>query len=129
MALLDNILHEILAKEDAEEPMFVCVTCIGDTWLKKQASRRSQEQLCSCCGRSVLEALTSSKIASTIKRHLSDHFAIDHGLHPGYEMGLSRIIGIAIRCESEAVCNAVAERLIDTDADEEDFYFNGQEYC
>lgn len=129
MVLLDKIWHEILTKEDAEEPMFVCVACIGDTWLKKQASKRSEEQLCSCCGSSVLEALTSRKIADTIKKHLSEHFAIDHGLHPGYEMGLSRIIGIAIRCESEAVCNAVAERLIDPDADEEDFYFNGQEYC
>ncbi|MFF7108847.1 RES family NAD+ phosphorylase [Pseudomonas sichuanensis] len=129
MALLDNIWQEILAEEDAEEPMFVCVACIGDTWLKQRASRRSQAQLCACCGASVGEALTSKKIAETIKKHLPDHFAIDYGLHPGYEMGLSRIIGLAIRCESKAVCNAVAARLVDLDADEEDFYFDGQEYC
>lgn len=129
MALLDEIWHEVLTEEDAEEPMFVCVACIGDTWLKKKASKRSEAQLCACCGISVLEALTSRKIADTIKKHLSEHFAIDYGLHPGYEMGLSRIIGLAIRCESDAVCNAVAERLIDPDANEKDFYFYGQGYC
>lgn len=129
MTLLDNIWQEILIQEDAEEPMFVCVACIGDTWLKQLSSRRSQAHLCARCGKSVVEALTSSKIADTIKKHLSDHFAIDYGLHPGYEMGLSRIVGLAIQCDSKAVCDAVAGRLIDPDADEEDFYFDGQEYC
>jgi hypothetical protein len=126
---LTEIMHDILLKEEAEESMFVCLPCIGDTWLKGRPSKRAMPRTCAACGTSTLVALTSRTIAETIKDKLSDHFAIDFGLYPGYEMTLSQIIGHAIHSESEAVCNAVAERLIDTDADEEQFYFHGQEYC
>lgn len=127
--LLADIWHEIQLNEEAEESMFVCLACIGDTWLKGRPSKRAMPRVCASCGTSTLAALTSKTIAETIKNKLDDHFAIDYGLYPGYEMTLSQIIGRAIRCESEAVCNAVAERLIDPDADEEHFYFHGQEYC
>ncbi|WP_092224311.1 RES family NAD+ phosphorylase [Pseudomonas sp. NFACC08-1] len=129
VSLLADIFHEILLEEEAEESMFVCLACIGDTWLKGRPSKRAMPRVCASCGTSTLEALTSKTIAETIKNKLSDHFAIDYGLYPGYEMTLSQIIGHAIRSESEAVCDAVAERLIDPDADEEHFYFHGQEYC
>ena len=126
---LAEILDEMFLKEEAEESMFVCLECIGDTWLKGRPSKRVMPQACASCETSTLKALTSKTIAETIKDKLSNHFAIDYGLYPGNEMTLSEIVGRAIRCESEAVCNAVAERLIDLDADEEHFYFQGQEYC
>ena len=49
-------------------------------------------------------------------------------LYPGYELTLNDVVGHAIRCSSEAVRRAVAACLEDPEADEEDFYWPGQEY-
>ncbi|KTS78212.1 hypothetical protein NS274_07750 [Pseudomonas oryzihabitans] len=56
-------------------------------------------------------------------------FQVDHGLYPGYEMSLTKIIGIAIETESDVICQTVADCLIDPNATEDDFYFEGQDYC
>lgn len=127
--ILRQICHDTLLEEEAGESMFVCLPCIGDSWLKERSSQRAVPRVCSSCGTSTMAALTATKIAETIKDKLLEHFSIDPGLYPGYEMTLSQIIGFAIRCDSQAVCDAVAERLVDRDADEGSFYFHGQEYC
>ncbi|MBV1810090.1 RES family NAD+ phosphorylase [Pseudomonas viridiflava] len=126
---LEDIVHEMLLKEEAEESIFVCLACIDDTWLKKRPSKCVMEQTCASCGVPVTEALTSKVIVEGIKRHLPDHFAVDDDLYPGRGMTLSQIVGIAIKCNSESVCNAVAKGLVEPNADEGSFYFDGQDYC
>ncbi|WP_192564466.1 RES family NAD+ phosphorylase [Pseudomonas gozinkensis] len=71
----------------------------------------------------------SKDIVRCIKPFLSDHFIIDDGLFSGYGLTLSQVVGLAIRCESEVVCDALAEKMADPDVDEKHFYFYGQEYC
>ena len=127
--LLQTIGHEILLEEEADESTFVCLECIGDSWLKRRPAKRAVPRPCAGCGTEVSEALMSKDIAKWIKPHLPNHFTIDDGLYPGYGMTLTEVVGLGIRCESPTVCSAVAEKLIDPDVDEEQFYFHGHEYC
>lgn len=114
--------------EEARETAFVCLDCIKDKWFKNQSSEREMAQICAGCGRKTMKALGSKSIADTIRYKIMEHFVIADGLCPGDELSLSAIVGLAIRCNSAAVCESVAQRLIDTDSDEDAFYYEGQEY-
>lgn len=72
--------------------------------------------------------MTTAKLAELIANVLPEHFEIDYGLFPGYEMTLDDIVGKIIGSDSNVVRRAVAELLEDENAGEEDFYFLGQEY-
>ncbi|MDT0136434.1 RES family NAD+ phosphorylase [Acidovorax sp. PRC11] len=87
------------------------------------------ERVCGACGEVTLNALTPERIARFIRKHLPEHFRIDHGLYPGHELTLDDVVGSAIGCSSESVRRAISEHLEDANADEEDFYWPGQEYC
>ena len=109
--------------------MFVCIECFRDDWLRARASSLIQPRQCAACRKTVEKAQTPSKIADIVRKSLQSYFIVDYGLHPGYEMSLRDVIGSAIGCDSAEVCSAVAELLVDPDADEDEFYFDGQEYC
>lgn len=111
------------------EPMWVGQECLSDYMLKGLNGALQAERACSACGKGTLNALTPERIARFIRQHLPEHFRVDHGRHPGYEMSLDDVVGSAIGCRSDAVCRAISEHLEDTNADEEDFYWPGQEYC
>ncbi len=117
-----------LDMEDAGR-MWVCHDCLSDYMLKGLNGALQVEQACSACGKLTLNALTPERIARFIRKHLPEHFRVDHGLHPGYELTLDDVVGSAIGCSSEAVRRAISAHLEDATADEEDFYWPGQEYC
>ena len=110
------------------ESMWVCQDCLGDYMLKGLGGGLQVERTCSACGKVTLNALTPARIAGFIREDLPEHFELDHGLYPGYELTLEDVVGQAIRCDSDAVRRAVAACLEDPRADEEDFYWPGQEY-
>ncbi|MEB0147032.1 RES family NAD+ phosphorylase [Pseudomonas sp. CCC2.2] len=114
---------------EGNEAMFVCQECLGDPMLKGFKSLLTSEVICVACSRSTREALTPSRIASFIRKHLKTHFAVDDGLYEGYELTLAQVVSIAIRCDNLLVCEAIAQEMVNPQADEEDFYWPGQEYC
>ena len=124
-----EILETTFLEAENSEPIFVCLDCVTDSWLKGLASNLILERICACCEKPTLKAQTPAKIANTIREHLPNHFIVDYGLHPGYEMSLADVVGRAIRCSNLTICAAVAELLVDPNAGEEDFYFAEQEYC
>ena len=124
----DTILSEIWLGMENENSMFVCTSCVQDDWIRNLATGLVKPRTCSGCGKVVEEAQTPVEIASIIRGRLQEYFIVDYGLHPGYEMSLPTIVGKAIRCESDAVCSAIAELLVDHEVDEDEFYSPGQEY-
>ncbi|MBS4096061.1 MAG: RES family NAD+ phosphorylase [Sulfuricella sp.] len=119
-----GLLREI---EDAEE-MFVCQQCLGDPMLKMLAAGLQTERVCAACGNPTMNAHTPERIARFIRKDLPKHFMLDDDLYPGYALSLEKVVSEAIHCADESVCKAVAAHLVDLDADEEDFYWVGQEY-
>lgn len=113
--------------EDAKE-MFVCQQCLGDSMLKKLSAGLLAERVCAACGKPTMNALTPERIADFIRKDLPKHFMLDDDLYPGYALSLEKVVSKAIRCEDESVCKAVAAHLVDPNADEENFYWGGQEY-
>ena len=97
--------------------------------LKELHGALEKERVCSACNNTVTSALTPKRIARFIREHLPTHFEPDHGLYPGYELTLDDVVGIAIGCSSETVRRAVSECLENHNANDEDFYWPGQEYC
>ncbi|MFI3138245.1 MAG: RES family NAD+ phosphorylase [Methylococcaceae bacterium] len=114
--------------EDAEQ-MFVCQKCLDDSMLKRLSAPLQAERVCAACGNPVLNALTPERIARFIRKHLPNHFSVDDGLYPGYELTLAAVVSRAIGCRTSSVCDAVVEHLINPNASEDDFYCPGQEYC
>lgn len=96
--------------------------------LKGLSSGLQVERVCATFGKTTRHALTPERIAGFIREHLPEHFELDHGLYPGYELTLEDV-SRAIGCSSKSDRGAVAARLEDPEADEEDFYWAGQEYC
>lgn len=86
------------------------------------------EKVCAACGKPTMNALTPERIANFIRKDLPSHFILDDDLYPGYALSLSQIVSAAIHCADESVCEGVAAYLVDTEANEEDFYWDGQEY-
>jgi len=119
---------EFLDMED-NEPMFVCLECLGDPMLRMSKVALMSERICAACGQPTRKALTPKRIAHFIGKYLPTHFMVDYGLHPGYEMTLADVVNIAIRCDNALIGEAIAQHLIEADADEEGFYWPGQEYC
>jgi len=115
---------------DAEraETMWVCQDCLGDSMLKRMECVLLEDRVCSACIKVTKNALTPERIASFIRKDLPKHFEPDSGLYPGYELTLEDVVGQAIGCGSDAVRSAIAACLEDANADEDDFYFQGQEY-
>jgi len=115
---------------DAEraETIWVCQGCLNDTTLKMLQCELSEERVCSACSNVTKNALTPGRIARFIREYLPQHFELDYGLHPGYEMTLDEVVGQAIGCRVEAISKAVAACLEDANASEDGFFFPGQEY-
>jgi len=111
------------------EPMWVCQDCLGDYMLKRIRVALLEERICSACGKTTRSALTPERIARFIREDLPNHFQLDHGLYPGYELTLDDVVGCAIRCGSDTVRRAVSAYLKDSNSDDNDFYWPGQEYC
>ncbi|WP_434653871.1 RES domain-containing protein [Chromobacterium violaceum] len=97
--------------------------------LKSLDGALQEERICSACGKRTWSALTPKRIAQFIREHLPKHFQPDHGLYPGYELTLDDVVGCTIGCRSETVRRAVSACLEDPNAEDEHFYWPGQEYC
>jgi hypothetical protein len=123
LALLEGFLEG-----EKTEATYICLECFKDEWLRGRAEPLMEPRSCAVCGDVVTKAQTPSKIASIVREPLQKHFIIDYGLYPGYEMTLTQVIERTIGCSSAEICNAVAQLLVESDAEEEDFYFEGQEY-
>jgi hypothetical protein len=123
--LISQVFLEI---GDAEQ-MFVCQECLGDYMLKMLRAELHAERVCAACGKPTRNALTPERIARFIRKDLPNHFTVDDGLYPGYELTLAAVVSRAIGCRTSSVCDAVVEHLIDPNASEDDFYWPGQEYC
>lgn len=123
-----GLLRQLLDMESAE-PMWVCQACLDDYMLKNLNGALQEEQACCACGNTTRSALTPERIARFIREHLPKHFQPDYGLYPGYELTLDDVVGCAIGCSSKTVRRAVSACLEDPNADDEDFYWPGQEYC
>jgi hypothetical protein len=126
--LAEHLKRYALEAEDSE-PAFVCLECFNDSWLKARADTLIQPRGCAFCGTTVERAQTPAKIAEIISEPLMKNFIIEGGGFPGYEMSLAKIISRGIGSDCVELCQAVADLLVDPNADEEDFYFYGQEYC
>lgn len=124
-----RLFQQALLDAEGDERMWVCQDCLGDYVLKGLSSALQAERTCSACGKTTLNALTPERIAQFIRKHLPEHFCVDPGLYPGYEMTLDDVVGAAIGCGFTPVCRAISDLLEDANADEEDFYWPGQEYC
>lgn len=124
-----RLLQQALLDVEGDERMWVCQDCLGDYMLKGLNSSLQAERTCSACGKTTLNALTPECIARFIKKHLPEHFCVDSGVYPGYEMTLDDVVGAAIDCSSKPVRSAISELLEDVNADEGRFYWPGQEYC
>ncbi len=107
--LLQTIGHEILLEEEADESTFVCLECIGDSWLKRRPAKRAVPRPCAGCGTEVSEALMSKDIAKWIKPHLPNHFTLMMAYTQAYGMTLTEVVGLGIPLRSPTVCSAVAE--------------------
>lgn len=121
--------HQFLLDAERAEPLWVCQDCLSDRVLKSLSGALQEERVCSACGKRVRSALTPARIARFIREYLPAHFEPDHGLHSGYELTLDDVVGMAIGCTSGIVRRAVSKCLEDNNADEDAFYWPGQEYC
>lgn len=124
-----DIIQKVFKDIEDEEPIYFCVNCIGDDYLKTIAKNLNFFKTCHSCGEETKKAHTPQSIAGKIRSGMERIFQIDKGIYPGYEMSLPKIIGLAIETKSDVICQTVAECLIDPNATENDFYFDGQDYC
>lgn len=124
-----QLFRQALLDGENAEPTWVCQACLDDYMLKNLNGALLEERVCSACGKTTRSALTPERIAGFIREHLPQHFQLDSGLYPGYELTLDDVVGRAIGCSSETVRRAVSACLEDPNADNEDFYWPGQEYC
>lgn len=122
-------MYEISLEVENAKKMWVCQQCLGDTMLKQLSAQTLADRTCIACGHPKRNALTPERIASFIREYMPEHFIVDDGRFPGYEMSLADIVSRAIRCNTPDVCSAIAEQLVDTRANENDFYWLGQVYC
>ncbi|MET3384187.1 RES family NAD+ phosphorylase [Variovorax paradoxus] len=118
-----------MLESERTESMWVCQDCLGDSMLKRLAVLVMEEHGCVVCGSVTERVLTPRRIADFIRKDLQQHFAIDPGIYPGYEMSLEKVVETAILCDSEVVCRAIAASLEKLEGDEKDFYWKGQTYC
>lgn len=124
-----KLFQQALSDVENAERMWVCQDCLSDYMLKGLNGALQAERVCGACGKGTLNALTPERIARFIRKHLPEHFRVDYGLYPGYELTLDDVVGTAVGCGSVTVRRAISEHLEDANADEEDFYWPGQEYC
>lgn len=124
-----QLFSQFFLDTERAETIWVCQDCLSDSMLKKMGCVLLEERVCSACTNVKKSALTPKRIASFIRKELPKHFEPDSGLYPGYELKLDDVVGKAIGCDSEAVRRAIAACLEDANADEDDFYFQGQDYC
>lgn len=124
----NGLFQQAFLDMENAEATWVCRDCLGDYMLKGLNGALQAERRCDGCGKPTSSALTPERIAQFIGKHLPEHFELDHGLYPGYELNLDDVVRIAIGCRSEAVCAAVVACLEDPAVDEDDFYWPGQEY-
>lgn len=126
---LKELFQSFLLKEEDAERFYICLECVKDDTLRARADSLIKPRECFACGAVVDKAQKPEKIAEIIRRSLSNFFTTDCSAYPNHTMSLSQIIGRAIRCDSQVVCDKVSEFLVSAEASEEDFYFDGQEYC
>jgi hypothetical protein len=126
---IEQLNIEISREMEDEEKMFVCQNCLGDSYLKKHVAELYSKRVCTACTETVCEAITPERIASIIRKYLPNHFSVDDGRYPGYELTLADVVKEAIKCSDPLVCEAVAEHLVNPNANEDDFYWQEQEYC
>lgn len=119
---------QFLLEKEESQPMYVCQSCLDDYMLKSLECALQAERVCFVCNKLTSSALTPERIAKFIQNHLKQHFQIDNGLYPGYEMTLDDVVSKAIGCRSQSLCRAVSACLEVHNASEEDFYWQGQEY-
>lgn len=125
----EGLFRQAFLDAEGAEPMWVCQDCLDDYMLKNLNGALQEEQVCSACGKTTRSALKPERIARFIRAHLPKHFQPDDGLYPGYELTLDDVVGCAIGCNSGTVRRAVSACLEDPNADDDDFYWPGQEYC
>lgn len=123
------LFRQAFLDTESDEPMWVCQACLNDYILKNLNGALHEERVCCACGKMTRSALTPERIARFIQEHLPKHFQPDHGLYPGYELTLDDVVGCTIGCSSETLRRAVSACLEDPNADDDDFYWPGQEYC
>lgn len=127
-SLVRQICKQSALDLEDKESIWVCRSCLGDYMVKSLVGTLQKERTCAVCNRLTSQATNPGRIARFIKRGLTDHFCVDEGIYPGYEMKLDSVVGLAIGCDSMQVCRAISELLENASADEEDFYWPGQEY-
>lgn len=124
-----NLIRQIALEIEDAVPLWVCQNCLDDYMLKMLMTITLQKKrLCSSCNTLVLNALAPERIARFIRNDLKTHFQIDYGLYPGYELTLDKVVSRAIGCSSDTVCRAISVILEEPDANENEFYWPGQEY-
>jgi hypothetical protein len=120
---------QLFLDTESTETIWVCQDCLGDSMLKRIGCVLLEDRVCSACTKVTKSALTPGRIASFIKTDLPKYFEPDIGLYPGYELKLDDVVGLAIGCDSKVVRRAIAACLEEVNAYEDDFFFQGQEYC
>ncbi|MCD0261534.1 RES family NAD+ phosphorylase [Xanthomonas campestris] len=117
-------------------PEWACAACLNDEFIKQLCTPNAKELRCCGCGSREGLGAPIEKIAERIRSPLQQHYELDIGLYPGYELSLPQIIRLAIGCEHAVVVEAVASLLEDEEPDEESgesaaeesFYYPGQCY-
>lgn len=125
---MSSAFRQGFLESESAEALWICQDCLGDYMLKRLVADLIEDRHCVQCGLKRKNALAPRRIADFIRRDLQKHFVIDEGLYPGQELALEHIVGQAIGCKSAALNTAVAALLVKAEADEDDFYFSGQEY-
>ena len=124
-----RIFQEVaLEMEDIQEG-FICTSCVKDKLLNARATAFERRRQCAGCGNEIDGGHTPSSIADAIRNVLPRHFSIGFDRFEGYDRALADIVGRTVLSDNKAVCNLVAGRLIDREADDDSaFYFDGQMY-
>lgn len=124
-----QLLQQTLLEIENSHKLYVCQQCLDDPILKRLQPMLIAEKICVGCNQLTRTAITPERIANFVRKYLPNHFIVDYGLHPGFEMTLPDVVSKAIGCKNRLVCEAIADCMVDPGANEEEFYWPGQEYC
>lgn len=122
-------ISSIMGQQVLSEPPAPCICdeCLGDALLKTIAVGLDPRSRCAACDAPAIRGLQLQRIAKLLETVLPAHFVVGC-IYDKYELYLEDIIARAIGCESLQACDAIAKLLVEPDASDEDFFFDGQEY-
>ncbi|WP_052962753.1 RES family NAD+ phosphorylase [Pseudomonas fluorescens] len=123
-----KMIQKYMMQAEDEQTMFVCVECVKDPILRRISSGLYKERCCISCGKQTRQALTPQDIADRVRKYLPNHFEVDGGLYPGYEMDLASVVSSSIGCSSILTCEVIAGLLVEPESEEESFYWRDQVY-